>query len=478
MARGDLALPPLASSSVPVAAEEEERATGVRRGRGIGVRLVVGASVWIIVVLVVTGFGLSALFRAQVERSYDSQLSLLIERLVISTARDGQGQLTVDEDLDPPRFAKPLSGWYWEISVPGEEPIRSRSLWDLTLPPVSLPDPGDIDTRTRTGPRDQQLYMLTRAITLPDAGEPVAYTVAIDRQMMRDEVARFNALLYPALAGLGASLVIGVILQVVFGLQPLRQIKTALSAVRSGQANRLGGEFPAEVVPLVIEINALLDHSTDVVERARTQAGNLAHGLKTPLTVLMNEALSPDGPAPDMLRRQVDVMNRHIDHHLARSRAAASAKTLGAYTVVAPLAQDLARTLQRLYRSRDLEFRTDVPEDLAFRGEAQDLEEMLGNLLENAGKWARAKVLVRARLIASDRLTIAVEDDGPGLEPAVRARALKRGQRLDETTPGTGLGLAIVQDMATLYGGRIRLETAEMGGLCAALELPAALAAN
>lgn len=171
-------------------------------------------------------------------------------------------------------------------------------------------------------------------------------------------------------------------------------------------------------------------------------------------------------------------MSRHIDHHLARSRAAASAKTLGAYTPVAPLAMDLTRTLQRLYRSRNLTFTTEVPDDLAFRGEAQDLEEMLGNLLENAGKWARSRVVVRAGLIGPERLTLAVEDDGPGLEPSVRAQALKRGQRLDETTPGTGLGLAIVQDMVTLYGGQIRLETAEIGGLCAALELPAALPAE
>lgn len=446
---------------------------GVVAGRSLGVRLVIGAAVWVVLMLVAAGLGLSALFRTHVERSYDVQLGLLIERLIAASQTNAGGDVTLNQDVDLPRFEKPFSGWYWQITPPSGEPTRARSLWDRALPPITDLAPGESRAVTEApGPGGRRLYGLHRAVLLPDAAGPTVYTVAVDAASIEGEVRRFQALLYPALAGLGVGLVLAVLVQVVYGLQPLRRIKRALLDVRSGKASRLEGTFPAEIVPLAREINALLDHGSEVVERARTQAGNLAHALKTPLSVLMNESSRPAGPSAELTRRQVEIMRRQVEHHLARARAAATAGTLGARAPVAPAVDDLVRTLRRIHRERT--FESAVPDDLAFRGEAQDLEEMVGNLLDNAGKWASGRVRLEAEAGQAGRIVVRIDDDGPGLAPEARVRMMRRGARLDETRPGSGLGLDIVRDMAVLYGGGVRLEDSPLGGLRAVLDLPSA----
>ena len=312
-----------------------------------------------------------------------------------------------------------------------------------------------------------------RAISLPDAEEPLLYAVAGDQAEIRAERRRFNRLLSLALGALFVGLVGALLLQVRFALLPLRRIEAALAAIRAGTARRLEGRFPAELEPLALELNALLDHSEALIERARTHVGNLAHGLKTPLAVLTNEAARREGPLAALVGRQVAQMRRLVDHHLARARAMATGSIIGARSEVAPLLTDLRRTLLKIYATRQLTIEVACPPELAFRGARQDLEEMLGNLLDNACKWAASQVEVRAER-HGQRLRLAIEDDGPGLTAEQRAKVLERGRRLDERVPGSGLGLAIVADIVELYGGRIALEPAAMGGLRVSLDLPAA----
>jgi signal transduction histidine kinase len=261
------------------------------------------------------------------------------------------------------------------------------------------------------------------------------------------------------------------------GLLPLRRLKDALHRIRDGKAQRLEGDFPAEIAPLAEELNSLIEHSAEIVARARTHVSNLAHFLKTPLSVLASEAdaaqkQAGDSAFSDQVRRQVDVMRRQVDHYLARARAAGSINVLGNRTQVAPVLQDLARVLTRIHAARDIVIDADCPAEIYFRGERQDLEEMAGNLMDNACKWAKSRVRVR---VVSDgaRLVLTVGDDGPGLTPEERERVGERGERLDETVPGSGLGLAIVRDISKLYGGFLTLEASDLGGLETRLTLPA-----
>jgi signal transduction histidine kinase len=275
---------------------------------------------------------------------------------------------------------------------------------------------------------------------------------------------------------LAAGLLAAAALQVSAGLRPFRPLRAALAAVREGRRSRVEGRHPPELQPLVDEVNALLGHQEAVIERARTQAGNLAHGLKTPLALVANEAdeLERQGmTAPgERLRAAVGSMGRLVDVHLARARMAAAPNVLGMRTPVAPVAERVVRTLRRLHAERPLEVELDVAPELAFAGDAEDLSELLGNLVDNGCKWGRTRVEVAARR-EGRRLHLEVADDGPGLDAAHSARALSRGQRLDEAVPGDGLGLSIVRELAALYGGAVRLERAPLGGLRAVVELPA-----
>ena len=299
---------------------------------------------------------------------------------------------------------------------------------------------------------------------------------ATDEKEVTEAAAAFTRTLTLSLGVLAFALIAAVAIQVRIGLRPLHRLRAGVAAIREGRIKRLEGPFPTETQPLVEDLNALLQRNEEVVTRGRIQAGNLAHGLKTPLSILANEVdrLAADG-VPQLagsMRGQIVTMRQQIDYHLARARAAASLDVPGARVLVAPTVAAIQRTLTHLYASRDLEFAIDVPVDHVFRGEQQDLEEMLGNLMDNACKWARRCVAATSR---SDdgRLTITIEDDGPGLPPEQQGSALAPGARFDEKVPGTGLGLAIVRDLASLYSGSIALGSSSLGGLRAELTLPA-----
>ena len=449
------------------------------RRSSLAFQLIASAAVWCALVLSGAGLLLSALVGDTVESTFDARLGVLLEGLVAGSELGPDGKLVLRTQLGEPRFTQPLSGWYWQIGNPDHALERSSSLWDqsLALPPVA----GDqLATGSWTGdvvgPEGQSLRLLVRAIMLPDAKAPLLFAVAGNRAELRAERQRFDRLLSLALGGLFLGLLGALLLQVRIALAPLRRIEAALAAIRAGRARRLEGRLPAELQPLAQELNALIDHGEALIERARTHVGNLAHGLKTPLAVLHNEAERSEGALAALVGRQVDQMRRLVDHHLARARAMATGRVLGARTDVLPVLGDLARTLERIHARKALAIELACPADLAFRGAREDLEEMLGNLLDNACKWAAHAVRVEAER-AAGRLLVTIEDDGPGLPAERRTEVLERGHRLDEQVPGSGLGLAIVTDIALLYGGRLALDAAPAGGLRVRLDLPAAPAA-
>ncbi|NUB35267.1 sensor histidine kinase [Azospirillum brasilense] len=432
-------------------------------------RLLAGAAVWIALALALAGLVLSGLFRDHVARRFEAELTNHLDQLAALTELGADGAPVLRQPLSDPRFRRPLSGLYWQVG-PGDAPaLRSRSLWDeaLALPPDEVAD-GDIHRHSVVGPAGRQLSVLERAVTLPNGTAPLRMAVAQDEAELRAVVADFNRVLWLSLGALALALIAAAVVQVSVGLRPLVRLRAELAAVRAGRKKRFGGDSPREVQPLLDDLNALLDHSEEVVVRARLQAGNLAHALKTNLAVLANEA---EGEAA---ARRVAEMRRHIDHHMARARAAAARGLPGVATPVADSAGALARVLEKLQGGGRVTVAVRVPREHVFAGERADLDEMLGNLLDNAMKWAGSRVEVASRLEAGGMLAVVVEDDGPGLPANRRDAVLAPGVRLDESTPGSGLGLAVVRDVARLYGGDLRLGDSPLGGLRVELVLPAA----
>jgi signal transduction histidine kinase len=383
-----------------------------------------------------------------------------------------------------PLFDLPLSGWYWQVTrLDSAKPeVRaSRSLWDGGLPklPKSETSPAlSVRAGYVTGPEDQKVRLVERNIDLGDEGTFMV-AVAGDAAEIEDDVRSFNRALIVTFIALALVLLLTTMLQVRFGLAPLKRISLQLAAIRSGQAERLDGRFPVEIAPLAREANALLDANREIVERARTHVGNLAHALKTPLSVIMNEASArAEDPLSQKVREQTDIMRDQIARHLERARMAARLTVVGTVTDVAPVVQSIARSMEKINRAKDLRLRVDAPDDAQFHGERQDLEEMVGNLVDNACKWAQSRVAIEVLKERTEderrMIRIIVDDDGPGLTPAEREQVARRGRRLDETKPGSGLGLSIVVELAALYGGSFTLGTAPLGGLRAELVLPAA----
>lgn len=454
--------------------------------RSLAARLVVGAVAWSLLILAIGGVVLSSQYRASAMRSLDADLQVVLDSLIAAAEIGPDGKVTLDETPNDARFQRPSSGRYWQVApldpaaAKPDPVLQSASLWDeASLPwPVGgvaalAAERGRTHFSNVTGPFDQPVRLAAQTVRLPGSPTPVTFFAAADRRPALESAAQFTTTLIIALAVLAAGLIAMVLLQVGVGLAPLNRLRNDVADVRRGKRARLDGAYPTEVAPLTDELNALLDHNRAVVERARTHVGNLAHALKTPISVLLNEARAQQGPLAELVVRQTDAMGRNVDHYLQRAQAAARAETVGARCDVRPVLDDIARTLERLYgRDRDIDILVEPGPSPVFRGERQDLEEMAGNLMENACKYGGG--VVRASLRdRGAKLEIAVEDDGPGLAPETREIALKRGARLDETAPGQGLGLSIVADLARLYGGELTLGESALGGLSAVLTLPA-----
>jgi signal transduction histidine kinase len=457
------------------------------RRSSLATRLFLSATAWVVVILLITGVILSSVYRDATERAFDRRLNLYLRTLVAEVATPDEPPDHQFQSLGEPLFELPLSGWYWQImrtDSEKEEVRASRSLWDKKLP--KLEDHGAELTAAGIrlgyveGPEGQTLRMVERPVDLGADGKFLV-DVAGDASEIFDETRNFDYYLGGTFVALSIVLVLTTIFQVRFGLAPLKRISDAIADIRSGRAERLEGEFPVEIAPLARETNALIDANREIVERARTHVGNLAHAIKTPLSVIVNEATahSSDLFATKVLE-QADVMRDQVAHHLERARIAARLTIVGTITEVAPVVDALRRTMEKLHRDRGVAIEVSTGSKARFRGERQDLEEMVGNLVDNACKWATSRVFIEvlveepAEPGGVPMLRIIVDDDGRGLSDEERAQVSRRGQRLDESKPGSGLGLSIVVDLASLYGGSLALGRAPIGGLRAELQLPAA----
>lgn len=446
------------------------------------IRLLAGTLVWIVISFLVAGWGLGQLFHQHVEAQFDVELKNHLDQLTAQLILDEQNQTQVRLLPSDPRFNKPLSGLYWQIdriAAGGEQPtkavLRSRSLWDETLAVQAntLAD-GEIHQHRIQGPQAVALRIVERTVTIDT--HSLRLIVAANESLMTGAIADFKGYLWLALGILGMGLTFAASMQVFVGLAPLRSMQDALGRVRHGDTRNMEGSFPSEIMPLVNEFNTVLAQNAEVVERARTQAGNLAHALKTPLSVLSNAANAPEKRDDDLARlvtSQVDTVRKQVDYHLSRAQAAASVQVPGMRTVVEPVIQGLVRVMRRVHADRQIEIVVlPDPANLAFRGEEQDLQEMLGNLIDNASKWARSRIEIQVS-DESGKFRVSIDDDGKGIAETERDHVLKRGVRADEQVPGTGLGLAISADLARMYGGDLVLAKSTLGGLQVSLILPA-----
>ncbi|PZQ16960.1 MAG: ATP-binding protein [Ancylobacter novellus] len=454
-----------------------------RRVASIAARLFGSAAIWTTAILAIGGFTLSSYYVRSVERGFDQRLHVYLKTIVAGVA-DGTFQRSDPGSFGEPRFELPLSGWYWQITRLDRDPpeaMTSKSLFEEQLPRLDQNGVPETLVGTRegyaSGPEGRRLRMVERIVDLGQDGRYLISIGAASGEIDKD-VSDFNFALLVSFSLLGLGLVVTTGFQVTFGLRPLARIRAQLVEIRTGDRARLDGAFPKEIAPLAAELNALIDSNRQIVERARTHVGNLAHGLKTPLSVIANEANAGEGAFAEKVREQAVLMRRQIDHHLERARLSAGIAFAGEATEVKPVVESLARALEKIHRDRDIGFASALPEPVRVRCERQDLEEMIGNLLDNAFKWATSEVSVfveRAEDGAkgAPAARIAVEDDGPGLTERQCVEVLARGRRLDETKPGSGLGLSIVNDLAAMYGGSIALGRSRLGGLRCELTLPA-----
>jgi signal transduction histidine kinase len=435
----------------------------VRWPRSLRARLLASALGWVVCATLLGGFALSYAFKSASQEVFDSRLQSLLSILIGLAEVNPSGELVLAREIGDPEFSRVYSGWYWLVESDDRKLLRSRSLWDLQLTIRQLPTSSTPTVWTETDPLGRQLRIAAQRVQLPGAAGPLTFVVTGDIQTLKRESQRFDWILRLSLAALGLGLILAVVLQVTFGLRPLQRLAQQTEAVRKGSSQHLVRTGTNEIDMVVDEVNSLIEHNRRVVERNRAATADLAHALKTPLTIMQSADTLEDVRAP------IANMERLITRHLARSATAGP----GHYAPVPlyEIAQDLVRGLSRVFTDRHLETRIEIGADISFRGDREDMEEILGNLLENAFKWAKAQVLIGAS-IADAKLSIYVEDDGPGIDEADTAFATRRGMRLDEQTPGTGLGLSIVTDIAAIYHGELQLARSTLGGLRACVILP------
>jgi len=458
------------------------------RANSLSLRLLLSSAFVSLVLLASAAILLGGLFQAALERNFDQRLRAVMDGLLANVDLDDKGSPELTTQLADTRFSLPLSGWYWEVEPPpgkGLTDLASDSLLEQRLKPdASLLKKRDKDGIAAFNLDDSngtKLRAIQQSFKLPGSNDEFSFLVAGNFDELKDEISAFRQTLFGVLVLLGLGLLAAVFVQVRFGMRPLRVLQERLTLIREGKAEKLEGQFPTEIQPVADELNLLILSNSEIIDRARTQVGNLAHALKTPLSVLTNEANAHKGQLAAKVTEQAQVMRDQVSLYLDRARRAARAQGLGAVTEVQPVLDGLARTLQRIFRDKGVEIAVDCAPGLKFRGERQDLEEMAGNLLDNACKWSTKRINVSALPVkeasADGRawMMLTVDDDGPGLPAEKRAEAVKRGRRLDETKPGSGLGLSIVTETAQMYSGTLSLGDSPAKGLRIQIKLPAAM---
>lgn len=443
------------------------RSTGSLSRRMIGI-----AALWIGVLLAGGGLALDRVLVGVVTDNFDKQLEYVLNAMIASAEIDPVGEVRFNRPLGDQRFLEPNSGFYWQISATGQEDYPSRSLWDRTLRSDHNHKDAKPHYRDSYEFEGEPLRVLERQIILPDSETEWMFMVAQERAPLDQQIRKLRGTLTISFAVLGLGLIILAALQTLYGLWPLRHVRRAIQNMRTGTQSRVVEPLPQEVMPMVDELNALLDHNERQAEEARRHAGNLAHALKTPLTVIMNAATAQADDLADTVIREAATMRRQVDHHLARARAVGRRGHAHSRAELWPSLESVERAVSRLYRHVRLDM--DGPQDLAVKVERQDLDEILGNLIENAAKYGGGSVFVTVAQ-DGDLAEIHVEDDGRGIPEADRVRIFDRGVRLDSGKPGTGLGLAIVRDVVEIYEGTVELDESEdLGGLLVRLRLPLA----
>lgn len=452
--------------------------------RSLALRIIALSTIWAIITLIIISTIISTLYRQASERGFNSLLSAHLFNLISSVGVSDNGALTGSVDLGDLRFSEPDSGWYWSVEpvsggLTGQ--LRSLSMTEALPSPTAVEAPFDSDFQRSyrmDGIAGEELQVFESEFVLDAQNRVARFRVMGNRTELENEIGAFQGRLFTYLSIFGVGMVAINAIAIMLGLRPLGRVREALSKVREGTAKRLDGTFPAEIEPLANETNALIENNKRIVERARTQVGNLAHSLKTPLAVLLNEARIIGGDKGRLIETQASAMQQQLEHYLQRARIAAQRDSVVYRTPLSPSLKRMVRVMEKLNAKTKVTL--DLPaQEILFAGEREDFEEIVGNLLENAMKFGRGAVLVSARTIqgtdpGSATFELAIEDDGPGI-PADKAHdALKRGKRLDETKPGTGLGLAIVSDLVNEYGGKLGLERSTLGGLKATVQLSTA----
>lgn len=449
--------------------------------RSLSFRIIALSTVWAIVTLIIISTIIGTLYRQSSERSFNSLLSAHLFNLISSVGVSGNGVLTGSVDLGDLRFSEPQSGWYWAVDPESEGltgQLRSLSMTRAIQSPSVSEVPFNAEFQrsyTASGIAGEQLEVLESEFVLDVQNRVARFRVMGNRSELEGEISAFQRRLYSYLAIFGIGMIAINAIAIMLGLRPLSRVSEALAKVREGTAQRLDGTFPSEIEPLANETNALIENNKRIVERSRTQVGNLAHSLKTPLAVLLNEARIIGGAKGRLIEVQASAMQQQLEHYLQRARIAAQRDSVVYRTPVEAVLQRMVRVMGKLNPNTRVSLQLPTG-GLLFAGEREDFEEITGNLLENAMKWARSVVVVSAAPTetgdpSAEMFALVIEDDGPGIPEDKAREVLKRGSRLDETKPGTGLGLAIVSDLVNEYGGRLLLERSDLGGLKAMVQL-------
>jgi signal transduction histidine kinase len=438
------------------------------------------AALWIVVLLAGGGIALDQVLTTAITRNFDAQADYVLNALIASAEIGPEGEVLLTRGPADQRFLEPYSGLYYQISGDASQPsesrsfldLPSRSLWDRRLQVMGDHHDLDIHTYDSSEFPGEPLRIVERDIRLPGSSVRWRFQVAQSREDLDQQIGVLRRTLIRSFGALGLGLLVLAALQAVYGLWPLRRVQKAIAAIRSGEKSRIEERFPQEIAPLTQELNDLLEHNEVQAEEARRHAGNLAHALKTPLTVITNAAAIDSPDLDDTVMREAATMRRQVDHHLARARAIGRRASGQARSDVWRSLEAVERAISRLHEEVTIDVAGD--RQAAVRVERQDLDEMLGNLIENAAKYGGGRVFVTVTT-TPECVEIAVEDDGKGIAEDQRIAIFDRGARLDLEKPGTGLGLAIVRDVAEIYGGSVGLEESEdLGGLLARLKLPLA----
>ena len=441
--------------------------------RSLTARIILLSIFWITIALLATAILLGRLYRVHIEEHYDAHVFTHVEELVAAIETSPEGERRLHSEPTDPRFHLLNSGWYWEVLIAGELMEKSPSLGDQQLDLTGLNLIESHGVQTIYGPDQQQLRAQLINTTYPHDIGSLTFLATAPVMQITDDVHEFVFHIFINFLVLGIGLSIAVVVQVRVALRPLKAIRSAISDVQAGITQRLPQDFPSDVQPLVNELNFLLDHNELLLKRARNQLGDLAHAVKNPLTVIRNDARSMESKQGQLILDQSHVMAGSIDHYLSRARIYGKKDAIGYRTSVEPVIDDLIYAVQHIYQDRGIEFQLSGLGEHWFRGEAQDLEEMAGNLIDNACKWAKSQVVVQC-VTEQDRLVLVIEDDGPGIAEEDIEDAMQRGRKLDESYAGHGHGLSIVKNIADLYGGTLKLGKSPLGGLRAELDLPAA----